>query len=72
MLQRLFGPGVLDMLGVRMDAVPAGRSEWPLFTTGTSPAQAKEGTAAAAAVAATFEFANLKPKRLSSIYEYSP
>ena len=29
-LQRLFGPGVMDTLGVRMDSVPTGRSEWPL------------------------------------------
>ena len=29
-LQRLFGPGVMDALGVRMDTVPVGRSEWPL------------------------------------------
>ena len=53
-LQRLFGPGVMDALGVRMDSVPAGRAEWPLISGGVAPAQAKEGTAAAAAVAATF------------------
>ena len=70
-LQRLFGPGVLDALGVRMDSVPEGRSEWPLFSTGVDPAQAKEGTAAAAAVAAAFLFASLKPKRLSGRYEFS-
>ena len=45
-LQRLFGPGILDTLGVRMDTVPVGRSEWPLITMGASPAQAKEGDAA--------------------------
>ncbi len=70
-LQRLFGPGVMDTLGVRMDSVPVGRSEWPLITGGVAPAQAVEGTAAAAAVAATFSFANLKPKRLTGRYEYS-
>ena len=70
-LQRLFGPGVMDALGVRMDSVPAGRAEWPLITAGVAPAQAKEGAAAAAAVAATFAFANLKPKRLTGVYEYT-
>ena len=70
-LQRLFGPGVMDTLGVRMDTVPAGRSEWPLITGGVVPAQAKEGTAAAAAVTAVFSYANLKPKRLTGRYEYT-
>ena len=42
-LQRLFGPGIMDALGVRMDSVPAGRAEWPLITAGVAPAQAKEG-----------------------------
>lgn len=70
-LQRLFGPGVMDTLGVRIDTVPVGRAEWPLITGGVAPAQAKEGTAAAAAVEATFSFANLKPKRLTGRYEYT-
>ena len=70
-LQRLFGPGVLDILGVRIDSVPVGRSEWPLLTGGVAPAQAKEESAAAAAVDATFEFATLKPKRLTGRYEYT-
>ena len=71
-LQRLFGPGVMDALGVRMDSVPVGRAEWPLITAGVAPAQAKEGdAAAAAAVAATFAFANLKPKRLTGVYEFT-
>ena len=68
-LQRLFGAGILDALGVRLDSVPAGRAEWPLLTSGVSPAQAKETTAGAAAVAAGFSFANLKPKRLTGSYE---
>ena len=54
-LQRLFGPGIMDALGVRIDSVPVGRSEWPLITSGTTVAQVKEGTAAAAAVAAGFQ-----------------
>ena len=70
-LQRLFGPGVLDALGVRLDSVPVGRAEWPIITSGVAPAQAKEGTAAADAVAVGFGFANLKPKRLTGQYEYS-
>ena len=70
-LQRLFGPGILDSLGVRMDTVPVGMSEWPLVATGVSPAQAKEGAAAAAAVAMTFDYAVLKPKRLTGRYEYT-
>ena len=70
-LQRLFGPGIMDALGVRMDTVPAGRSEWPLIATGIAPAQVVEGTAAAVAVAATFSYANLKPKRLTGRYEFT-
>ena len=70
-LQRLFGPGVLDALGVRIDSVPVGRSEWPLITGGVAPAQAKEEAAAAAAVTAVFDYANLKPKRLTGRYEYT-
>ena len=64
-LQRLFGEGLFDSLGVRLDSVPVGRSEWPLISGGVVPAQAKEGTAAAAAAAATFSHANLTPKRLT-------
>ena len=70
-LQRLFGPGVMDALGVRMDTVPAGRSEWPLITGGVAPDQAKEEAAAGAAVTAVFSTANLKPKRLTGRYEYT-
>ena len=70
-LQRLFGPGVLDILGVRIDSVPVGRSEWPLLTGGVAPDQAKEESAAGAAVDATFEFATLKPKRLTGRYEFT-
>ena len=70
-LQRLFGPGIMDSLGVRMDVVPVGRSEWPLITAGVDPAQTKEGVAAAAAVTATFSTATLKPKRLSGVFEFT-
>ena len=70
-LQRLFGPGVMDSLGVRLDSVPSGQAEWPLLNAGASPAQTKEGTAVGAATAATFEFASLKPKKLSGSFEFS-
>ena len=70
-LQRLFGPGLLDHLGVRIDSVPVGRAEWPLLSSGTTSAQTKEGIAAAAAASATFTYANLKPKRLTGSYEYT-
>ena len=70
-LQRLFGPGIMDAMGVRMDSVPAGRTEWPLVNTGVAPGQVEEGTAAAAAVAMTFTYATLKPKRLTGRYEYT-
>ena len=70
-LQRLFGPGIMDALGVRLDEVPSGRAEWPLLTGAVAPDQAKEGTAAAAAAAATFNYANLKPKRLTGRYEFT-
>ena len=70
-LSRLFGVGILMNLGVRMDAVPAGRAEWPLLTAGVVPAQVEEGTAAAAAVAPTFTTEILKPKKLTGVYEYT-
>ena len=70
-LQRLFGPGIMDALGVRLDTVPAGRTEWPLIATGVAPAQVVEGTAVAAAVAATFNYANLHPKRKTGKYEFT-
>ena len=70
-LQRLFGPGIIDTLGVRMDSVPVGRTEWALISGGVSPAQAKETVAAAAAVAATFTTTTLRPKRLTGVYEYT-
>ena len=71
-LQRLFGPGVSwRRWGCGLIAVPVGRTEWPLITSGVAPAQAKETVAAADAVAVGFKFANLKPKRLTGAYEYT-
>ena len=54
-----------------MDSVPAGRTEWPLVATGVTPAQVVEGTAAGAAVAMTFNYANLRPKKLTGAYEFT-
>ena len=70
-LQRLFGPGILDALGVRIDSVPSGRTEWPLLTGGVAPTQKAEGEVANAADAATFTTETLKPKRLTGVYEYT-
>ena len=70
-LQRLFGSNIMDALGVRIDTVPAGRTEWPLITAGVAPDQKAEGTAADAAVAATFSSETLKPKRLTGQYEFT-
>lgn len=70
-LQRLFGVDILDALGVRIDTVPAGRTEWPLLSGGVAPAQKAEGTAADAAVAAKFVTEVLKPKRLTGVYEFT-
>ena len=54
-LQRLFGPGVMDQLGVRMDYGSGwAEANGQLITGGVSPDQAKESDASAAAVAATF------------------
>ena len=61
----------MDTLGVRLDSVPVGRSEWPLVASGVDPAQKTEGTAADDAVAVTFSYANLRPKRLTGKYEYT-
>ena len=70
-LQRLFGPGIMDALGVRIDSVPVGRTEWPLITAGTSVDMKAEGAAATAAVAATFQTETLKPKRLTGQFEFT-
>ena len=68
-LQRLFGPGIMDALGVRMDSVPSGRSEWPLIRTGVAPTQKPEGDPSDAAPSAGIVTQVLKPKRLTGKYE---
>ena len=70
-LQRLFGMDILGALGVRIDTVPAGLTEWPLLAGGAAPNMKAEGAAADAAVAATFTTETLKPKRLTGQYEFT-
>ena len=70
-LQRLFGMDILGALGVRIDTVPAGMTEWPLLTGGVAPTQKAEGTAADAAAAAAFTTETLTPKRLTGKYEFT-
>ena len=69
-LYRLFGMGVKDFMGVRLDSVPSGMMEWPLMTGGVSPKQVAESTAQDAEQA-TFETQVLKPKRLTARYLYT-
>ena len=59
------------MLGVRVDTVPTGRSEWPLISAGAAPAQTAEDADAPAAVAWTVGPQTLKPKRLTGRYEFT-
>lgn len=69
-LQRLFGREIMAALGVRIDSVPAGMTEWPLLTGGAAPAQvAEKGKKDAAA--ATFDTTALKPKRLTGRYVWT-
>ena len=70
-LQRLFGMDILGALGVRVDSVPSGMTEWPLLNGGVAPGMKAEGAAAADAVAATFVTETLKPKRLTGKYEFT-
>lgn len=70
-LQRLFGPGIMDTLGVRIDSVPTGMSEWSLITGVVAPNEKAEGAASDAAAAATFDQQTLKPKRLTGKQEFT-
>ena len=70
-LDRLFAPGILEALGVRLDSVPSGRAEWPLITAGAAPDMKTETTAADAAPKVTFKTEILKPKRLTGALAYS-
>ena len=70
-LQRLFGRDILAALGVRIDTVPSGLSEWPLLTGAAAPEPKSEDAAAPDAVAATFNTQTLKPKRLTGRYIFT-
>ena len=70
-LARLFARDVFDSLGVRLDSVPAGQTEYVVLTSGQTPAMKSEGTAANAAVASTFDTQTLKPRRLTAQIEFS-
>ena len=69
-LRRLFGRSILDALGVRIDSVPSGTSEWPLLTAGVAPDQIAE-SAQKDAVKPTFTTVSLKPKRLTGRYVFT-
>lgn len=70
-LRRLFGRSILSPLGVRLDSVPSGQTEWPLLTAGTAIGQKDEGTARDAATAPTFATQALKPKRLTGAFIFT-
>ena len=70
-MQRLFGRDILDAVGLRLDAVPQGMTEWPLLTGGVAPAQKSEKAAAPDAAQATFDTQTLKPRRLTGRYVYT-
>lgn len=71
-LQRLFGKDIFDFLGVRIDSVPVGMTEWPLLSGGGAvPGMVSESSSAGDAVASTFETQTLKPKRLTAKYLFS-
>ena len=70
-LQRLFGRDIIAALGVRIDTVPAGMSEWPLLTGTVAPVARAEDEALGDATAATFAVQTLKPKRLSGRYVFT-
>lgn len=63
-LDRLFGKSILGDLGVMLQSVPAGMSEWPLVTAGATPAQAAE-SAAAPSQALRLAPTGLRPLRLA-------
>ena len=70
-LSRLFARDVFDALGVRLESVPVGQTEFVLLTSGQTPAMKAEGGAADAAVASSFSVQTLSPKRLTSRIEFS-
>ena len=69
-LSRLFARGIMDAMGVRLDSVPTGLSEYPILTDSVSPEMVAEGTDVDTEVA-SFTSQVLKPKRLLSRYEFT-
>ena len=69
-LRRLFGRSIMESLGIRIDSVPVGMSEFPLLTAGISPDQKAE-SADSPTADPTFASAILKPKRLTGQYAYT-
>ena len=68
-LSRVLGKGIMDALGVRLDQVPSGRSEWAVLTGGASPVMVAEGVSAAAPVEAVLSSVTLRPKKIFGSYD---
>ena len=68
---RLFAQGIMQAMGIRLDAVPSSMVEYPILVSATTPAMKAEGSDAGDAVAATWNSETLKPKRLTSRYEFT-
>ena len=69
-LQRLFGAGILDALGISLQSVPPGRTEWPILTGGVTASATAQETAPESVVAVITE-QTLKPKKLTGKYKYT-
>ena len=69
-LQRLYGRDLLEALGVRMDDVPVGMTEYPLLTGGGGAAVKAQAAAADQALGA-FDTQALKPRRLTGSYAWT-
>ena len=69
-LSRLFARGIMEAMGVRLDSVPVGLSEYPILTDSVSPEMVAEGADVDTEVA-TFSSQVLKPKRMLSRYEFT-
>lgn len=70
-IPRLFAPGVMDALGVRLDSVPAGETEYVILTSGPAPTMQAEGGTIPMAAASTFTTQTLKPRRIGASIEFS-
>ena len=70
-LQRLFARDIFAAMGVRLDSVPTGLTEWPLMTGGTDVRAKSEGAAREDSDAATFSTTSLKPKKLTGAFKWT-